>query len=50
MKNRAAFLSIIPIPGSFSAGKTADPSVAGFFEKLKSGEKCSVVVYGTSLP
>lgn len=27
----------------------ADPNVAGFFDKLKSGEHCNVVVYGTSL-
>ena len=49
MKIPALFLSVIFTLGVLSAKETADPAVAGFFEKLKSGEKCSVVVYGTSL-
>ncbi len=49
MKLLALLLPFILAPSFLQAKETADPLVSGFFKKLKSGEKCSVVVYGTSL-
>lgn len=49
MKTLALLASLILSSGLLQAKPEADPLVSGFFKKLKSGEKCSVVVYGTSL-
>lgn len=49
MKTLALLAPLILSSGLLQAKQEADPLVSGFFEKLKSGEPCSVVVYGTSL-
>ena len=49
MKKLTFLLTLIITTAILPAKEAADPNVAKFFGKLKSGEHCSVVVYGTSL-